>query len=1073
MSFYASYTGKYGIRFEPYNITTGTNAIRGNIEYNFTIRISSETPRDATNDQGSSQPLAVGVGSINTDVNVVWDMMDWYSISAPDPTFPTKLDMQVSLISPYPDFTSMGIYYGVELDLFIKYNTRSNPGTFRTETHRLSVGKVFQDSANCDPSPKDISIEKNCTEMYLGILIRSYGIDPTNPGGRTYQIMTEGRTTYSIIYDISANIPNRRPQLLDAGVDKSQGDSEDVFTFSVVYKDPQNESARIVELWKNDAPFKEMSPVITEGNDYVKGVRYETDVRGSQIGSDGIYKFNISGSDGKDWAVDPESGLRTFMVKIDNNQAPESTKEFENIETIEDTDPIWIVLDSYFDDWDMSKLTYTVFDEDRNEYLNTWKADNFTATVVNNGTEVQPEWRLVMDINENVNGEIHVIVNATDDGYFPKSAEMDFIFSIEAVNDPPVIKRVGGVPTELFKKADFSHLEQGELEEITIVAEDIDIEDVLTFTWNIGELLSKNTRGTDYDFDPDTGELWFYTTDDDVPGFETTITVSDGKGGMDEVLVVYDIENINDPPTIKVPSERSTIEGEYLYITPTFNDPDIDTGDIITFSYTMVGLDRVTPSSAIEFSQINGRLVIKAVNEEMNGEWEVNITVVDLQGEADWGICKVTINNVNDPPAAFPINVIQEDENLTVLFNTLEAEDEDENDILTYIWDFGDGSDPLTGVDLRNAEHTFPTAGAYTVTLTVSDGRLNSEVREIILTVTAPPPDPDKDDDNILDDWELKYGLDPTDPSDAELDQDDDGLTNLEEFDHFIDTGLYLNPWNPDTDGDGFEDGEEVSKGYDPMDPFSHPEATVTFLDISVSLLNLLLWLIGLVLIVLMLLAAMVFIVLRIRNRPKPVASPTAVMPSYPQVPSTGYYEQMPPAEISALPPAADEYGQLYYPDQGQDLPSAPLEQYPQQGGMDQYGYYQAPVQEGYSQENLAGTSYDQFGVGTDQQPPQEEQYQSISMEPAQGYQDTAPLVEPPSEQIVEPVGQEPPQMDGSDQGEVQPPTGPAVVPESGGAVSDPQVPTQETEVPDQQQENDGPKEKEDELPSPPDLPDV
>jgi len=1046
MSFHASYPGMYGIRLEPYNITTGTNVIKGNLEYNFTISISSENPRDPNNDQGSSQSLSSGTGTLNRDVNVVWDMMDWYSISAPDPTYPTKVDMRVSLISPYPDFTSFGIYYGIELDVFIKFNTRTNPESFQTVLHKISVGTVFQNVAGCSPSPKDIFIERNCTEMYIGIMLKSYGIDPNNPSGRTYQIMTEGRTNYVINYEISANIPNRRPQLQNAMVDRSLGLSGDVFTFSVIYKDPQNESAKIVELWKNGEPFREMSPVAGQVKDYVAGVRYETDVVGSQIGSDGEYYFNISGNDGKDWAVDPESGLRTFHVRIDNNKAPEALEEIVEIDTEEDSEPIWIVLDNYFNDPEMSEFSYTMYLDDGITPVTTLRADNYTARIMNNGTEAQPEWRLVMDINENVNGQTPILINGTDEGVFPKSIEITFLFDIAPVNDPPVIKWVGAVKTVIFKTAEFRNLDQGDLEETRIIAEDIDDGDILTFSWDIGEILAQTQRGSDYDYDPDTGDLWFLCTDGDVPGFETTISVSDGNGGYDEVIVTYDIENINDPPTIDVPSKKSTIEGEYLYITPSFDDPDLDSGDIISFSYSMGALERVTPSSAIEFSQMTGRLVIKAVSDKMNGEWEINITVVDFQGEADWGICKVTIGNVNDPPISFPINLEQEDENLTVIFHTLEAEDEDKDDSLTYIWDFGDGSDPIVGLDLRNVEHTFPTAGAYTVTLTVSDGQLSSEVREIILSVSAPPPDPDLDGDKMLNEWEIKYGLDPLDPSDADIDLDGDGLTNLEEFEYFEDNGIYLNPWNPDTDGDGFDDSEEVREGYDPLDSGSHPE------DPNKDL-SFLLWLGAIVLV----------------NRPKPVASPTAAIPTYQELQPAGYYDQIPPSDIQSLPPAEGQYAENYYDDQGQQWP-APThqDQYIPQQGVDQYGNIEDTYEQGYPAD-ASSQGFDQFDIQPATQTA-DDQYQSIPLEPTQG-----PFAEPSSEVplSVEPPGQEPPQLEQPDESMTQPPIeesapqGDGILPETESQ------PSEEGSEGDQQNSETDPEEKEGDLPPPPDLPDV
>ena len=81
---------------------------------------------------------------------------------------------------------------------------------------------------------------------------------------------------------------------------------------------------------------------------------------------------------------------------------------------------------------------------------------------------------------------------------------------------------------------------------------------------------------------------------------------------------------------------------------------------------------------------------------------------------------------------------------------------------------------------------------------------------------------PDADSDGMSDDWETLYGLDPSDPSDATEDTlDSDGLTNLDEF---------LNgtePDNPDTDGDGLTDGEEVNNyGTDPTSTDSDGDGT-------------------------------------------------------------------------------------------------------------------------------------------------------------------------------------------------------------------------------------------------------
>lgn len=77
----------------------------------------------------------------------------------------------------------------------------------------------------------------------------------------------------------------------------------------------------------------------------------------------------------------------------------------------------------------------------------------------------------------------------------------------------------------------------------------------------------------------------------------------------------------------------------------------------------------------------------------------------------------------------------------------------------------------------------------------------------------ADPFDTDTDDDGMGDWWEVNNGLDPAESGDADDDADDDGLTNLGELEHGSD------PNNKDSDGDGMEDGWEVANGLDPVDP--------------------------------------------------------------------------------------------------------------------------------------------------------------------------------------------------------------------------------------------------------------
>ena len=70
----------------------------------------------------------------------------------------------------------------------------------------------------------------------------------------------------------------------------------------------------------------------------------------------------------------------------------------------------------------------------------------------------------------------------------------------------------------------------------------------------------------------------------------------------------------------------------------------------------------------------------------------------------------------------------------------------------------------------------------------------------------------DTDSDGLSDSYEVNNGLLPLDSSDAVLDLDSDGLTNLQEF------TFGTNPANADTDGDGLSDSEEVNSSLtDPL----------------------------------------------------------------------------------------------------------------------------------------------------------------------------------------------------------------------------------------------------------------
>ncbi|MEX2690778.1 MAG: FG-GAP-like repeat-containing protein [Candidatus Njordarchaeum guaymaensis] len=90
------------------------------------------------------------------------------------------------------------------------------------------------------------------------------------------------------------------------------------------------------------------------------------------------------------------------------------------------------------------------------------------------------------------------------------------------------------------------------------------------------------------------------------------------------------------------------------------------------------------------------------------------------------------------------------------------------------------------------------------------------------------PTDSDTDGDQMPDGWEVQYGLNATDSSDASLDDDGDGLTNLEEYQHGTD------PTDSDTDDDGLYDGVEVNTyNTDPTDSDTDDDGVIDGIEID------------------------------------------------------------------------------------------------------------------------------------------------------------------------------------------------------------------------------------------------
>lgn len=1039
----AGYSGRYGVRIVAQN---GSSPISGWIKYNFTVTVSSVSPTDNNNDEDNPAPITGGFSG-SMDQND--DFMDWFEVIAPGPTHPTVVDLTLDLVNPQPNDTNTGLstHYGIQMDLYIRYNSRSDPGVYTREKISISPNPTFQD-AGLAATPYHINLRKNCTRIEIGMVMFTFGLDSRNPNLNQKQYsLTQGATSYTLSGDVYLDVPNKRPVLKDPVITPMKGRSSDTFRFSVTYIDFDNETPQQIWLYRNGEQFKPLS-AITGGSsmNHRLGVEYFVEVPGTVLGKNKVHVMNFSASDGEDWALETINALGNFLVTVDDNTAPTTTKgEIFTVELSEDQDEEQLVVDELFTDPDaMNDLTFFINSSIAGWTTGTVDHPMFMATLVP-PREEETETVLKITPKEDVHGSAYLELKAVDNGFGTKEAFVTLDIQIAQINDDPEIVRVERKTLDGRDSLTFE-VKQLDKQELDILAEDRD-GDTLSYSWNIEESLSDPVFGENYYINSTSGECWVIPDDPDVPRMEFTIAAEDGNGGITEVDIILEVEDINDPPTIKVPETRSTVEGEYLYINPEFSDPDLDGDELLVFSYDLGDLELVIPQNAVDFDLSTGRLVIKALTEEMNGIWEVTITVSDKEFESDSGTCTIEIQNINDKPEVGQIYPEIEDNNLTVFFTTGDASDED-NDRLTYIWDFGDGTPLVEGEDLDSIEHTYSKGGSYTVSLRVFDGEAYSEKVTSLISITDPIPDPDQDSDGMADAWELRYGLDPADPSDAALDLDNDGLTNLEEYNIYVNFEWDLNPWDPDTDDDGWKDGEEYTRSFDPTDKRSHPEDQYKDMPMVLYLVTAIIVFIALLVIITS------FILMR-RNKPRAIASMASPMD----------YQMMPPADTAAYPEALPQ-------EQMQSLPPAQM-QYDQQ--VQQEGYYQ-PQEQQYDQDY-------QYQDQTQEYPGQDQYYQQDhqipdTQAPSEGYDEQQPYYQQDHQTPEAP----PPSPQGTG---VTPPVEGADIPmtEEPNPEDVPSGPPSDT--PDETSEDPGPEEvkkgeegEEDDpgskgIPPPPDIPDL
>lgn len=130
---------------------------------------------------------------------------------------------------------------------------------------------------------------------------------------------------------------------------------------------------------------------------------------------------------------------------------------------------------------------------------------------------------------------------------------------------------------------------------------------------------------------------------DDVGIWFLNINLSDGKGGSSEMSLTIEVLNVNDDPEILPVNISKYLEDQEIKID--LDAVDIDpTSDELTWSID-------TDAGFLSISETNGMISGIPIQKDV-GNWLINVTVSDGNGGADMISFNITIENVNDIPAA-------------------------------------------------------------------------------------------------------------------------------------------------------------------------------------------------------------------------------------------------------------------------------------------------------------------------------------------------------------------------------------------------------------------------------------
>ena len=413
-----------------------------------------------------------------------------------------------------------------------------------------------------------------------------------------------------------------------------------------------------------------------------------------------------------------------------SNSYPEfiAPEEYISLNEGVDSSELFIDLYDFFSDAEdeLNQLAFSI--------LNFSEENNYTAKIKN--------WRyLSFDCNANVDfyGNMTVTVRAQDgDG-----AHGDGTFTIRVLPQPdqPIILMIGNV--SVYQKNPIFYLYEHSWYNETIVGRDPD-GDEMTFSSNITDPSSDDFNER-FLINSSTGNISFLPDKPDIGNLTVGFRVTDSTGLSTELVVLYVIHDINDPPVIQaldnITFETGTphficVEGYWLNITVNAIDHE---GDYL--KYYIHGAP-----SGMFIDPDSGKITYypKQADIDISRNYSIELVVKDGHGSNDTRFFTISIIDVNMAPRlnGFIVSPSSDPsaygtgEKINIHANVTDPD----GDALNISWYFSD-----TGIPFAYGyyvDHTFPEPGNYTIRMTAEDGRGKNVTRTVnveVVLFNAPP----------------------------------------------------------------------------------------------------------------------------------------------------------------------------------------------------------------------------------------------------------------------------------------------------------------------------------------------